>query len=77
MSLEHFLLSRHPSLNPVCKSRLMERVLEVAKRLHGRGFVEVEVSLFSERGFLIDNLRFRIHWIIEMILVDRPCAIGV
>ena len=30
----------------------------------------------SERVF-IDTLLVRIHLIIEMILVDRPCAIGV
>jgi len=31
----------------------------------------------SEREFFIDNLLVRIHLIIEMILVDRPCAMGV
>ena len=30
-----------------------------------------------EREFFIDNLLVRIHFIIEMILVDRPCAMGV
>jgi len=30
-----------------------------------------------EREFLIDNLLVRIHLIIEMILVDRPCVMGV
>ena len=30
----------------------------------------------SEREFFIDNLLVRIHSIIEMILVDRPCAMG-
>jgi hypothetical protein len=30
-----------------------------------------------EREFFIDNLLARIHLIIEMILVDRPCAMGV
>ena len=29
-----------------------------------------------ERDFFIDNLLVRIHLIIEMILVDRPCAMG-
>ena len=29
------------------------------------------------REFLIDNLLVRIHWIIKMILVDRPCAMDV
>ena len=31
----------------------------------------------SEREFFIDNLLVRIHLIVEMILVDRPCAMGV
>ena len=30
-----------------------------------------------EREFFIDNLLVPIHLIIEMILVDRPCAMGV
>ena len=30
-----------------------------------------------EREFLIDYLLVRIHLIIEMILGDRPCAMGV
>ena len=30
-----------------------------------------------ERDFFIDNLPVRIHFIIEMVLVDRPRAIGV
>jgi len=29
----------------------------------------------KEREFFIDNLLVKIHLIIEMILVDRPCAI--
>ena len=29
------------------------------------------------RDFFIDNLLVRAHYIIEMILVDRPCAMGV
>ena len=29
-----------------------------------------------EREFFIDSLLVRIHLIIEMILVDRPCAMG-
>ena len=30
-----------------------------------------------EREFFLDNLLVRIHLIIEMILVDRPCAMGI
>jgi len=33
--------------------------------------------LGRERQLSIDNLLGRIHVIIEMILVDRPCAMGV
>ena len=33
--------------------------------------------LFREREFFIDNLLVRIHLIIVMISVDRPCAMGV
>jgi hypothetical protein len=31
----------------------------------------------SKTEFVIDNLLVRIHFIIQMILVDRPCAMGV
>jgi len=34
-------------------------------------------ELISMVAFFIDNLLVRIHLIIEMILVDRPCAMGV
>ena len=30
-----------------------------------------------ERSFLTDNLLVRVHWIIEMSVVERPCAMGV
>ena len=30
-----------------------------------------------EREFFIDNLLVQIHLIVEMILVDRPCVMGV
>ena len=30
-----------------------------------------------EREFFIVNLLVRLHLIVEMILVDRPCAMGV
>ena len=39
---------------------------------------EFVVCHFSiEREFFFVNLLVRIHSIIEMILVDRPCAMGV
>jgi len=31
----------------------------------------------SQREFFIDNLLVRIHFVIQMVLVDRPCAMGV
>ena len=36
----------------------------------------VNRSTCQEGEFFIDNLLVRIHLIIEMILVDRPCAMG-
>ena len=34
-------------------------------------------GLFAEREFFVDNLMVRIHFIVKMISVDRPCAMGV
>ena len=31
----------------------------------------------GERAIFIDNLLVLVHWIIEMIVVERHCAIGV
>ena len=31
----------------------------------------------SNRDIFIDNLLVRVHWIIEMIVIERPCAMGV
>ena len=47
-------------------------------RRHNR--VEVRESRTvrpAKREFCIDNLLVRIHFIIQMILVDRPCAMGI
>ena len=38
---------------------------------HARSYASAEID------FVIDNLLVRIHLIIEMIIVDRPCAMGV
>ena len=35
------------------------------------------MSGLAEREFCMDNLLVRIHFIVEIILVDRPCAMGV
>ena len=43
-------------------------------------FSKTEFSLAprgGEREFFIDNLLIQIHLIINMILVDRPCAMGL
>ena len=40
-------------------------------------FAHVAAPDHRERKFFIDNLLVRIHFIIEMALVDRPCAMGV
>ena len=32
---------------------------------------------WKEREFFIEFLVVRIHLIVEMILVDRPCAMGI
>ena len=40
------------------------------KRIKGSG-------INKEREYFIDNLLVRIHLIIEMILIDRPCIRGV
>ena len=42
-----------------------------------RGSCEASSPAHTEREIFIDNLLVRIHLIIEMILVDRPCAMGV
>jgi len=40
-------------------------------------FRKTTESVPRERDFFIDNLLVRIHLIVEMILVDRPCAMVV
>ena len=37
----------------------------------------VDLHIVPGREFFIDNLLIRIYLIIEMILVDRPCAMRV
>ena len=50
------------------RATCIHRVGRTARWEGGRG-------AFAE--FFIDNLMVRIHIIIEMILVDRPCAMGI
>ena len=52
----------------------VEGDLDAVQRHHQRRLVE---TLLTERGFFIDNLLVRIHQIIEIILADRPGAMGV
>jgi len=33
-------------------------------------------GVYREREIFTDNLLVRVHWIIEMIVVERPCAMG-
>ena len=39
--------------------------------------IPLDQHVLPERDFFIDNLLVRIHLIVVMILVDRPCATGV
>ena len=43
----------------------------------GLGLVFKPYGQTPVREFFIDNLLVRIHFIIDMILVDRPCAMEV
>ena len=36
-----------------------------------------EPARHPQREIFIDNLLVLVHWIIEMTLVERPCAMGV
>ena len=53
----------------------MQIGLAAADRLE---IVAIPYALYpTEREFFFDNLLVRILVIVEMILVDRPCAMGV
>ena len=43
----------------------------------GLGATQHLPACHRERDFFIDNLLLQIHLIIEMIFVDRPCALRV
>ena len=47
------------------------------KRMGGNLAMAGKKGTPKEREFLIDNLLVRVYLIIEMILVDRHCAMGV
>jgi hypothetical protein len=49
--------------------RTLENIPENTKR--------TRITLDREKEFFIDNLLVRVLLIIEMILLDRPCAMGV
>jgi len=52
-------------------------VIRTGSSVQERGDVVSCEGWSREREFFIDNLLVRIHLIVEMILVDRPCAMGV
>ena len=66
---------------------MLTRNVAFSMQMQGRkrfGATSCEITAYAthtlhpkEREFFIDNLLVRIHLIIEMILVDRPCAMGV
>jgi len=47
------------------------------RRCHAQHLPQRRGNSLGEREFFIDNLLIRIHSIIVMLLVDRPCAMGV
>ena len=57
------------------KVRFADVVVLLLDASDSHGLVTIQVS--REREFFIDNLPVRIHLIIEIISVDRPCAMGV
>ena len=63
----------HGTLFPWC-SRARERRWHAEQERANTASTDLEER---EREFFIDNLLFRIHLIIVMILVYRPCAMGV
>ena len=68
-----------PFLEPFCgdlSPRFVKKIkIEMWLRLFARAAgVERRVEAERERETFIDNLLVRIHFIVEKILVDRPCA---
>jgi hypothetical protein len=55
----------------VCAGRRKRKLAKRAQRSHRRR------PHVPERLFFIVNLLYRVRWIIEMIVVERPCAMGV
>ena len=68
-----------PCLDPkpytqIPKSEISHHPETLSPRGEGGGLESAETP---KREFLIDNLLVQIYLIIEMTLVDRPCAMGV
>jgi len=61
----------------VYHSTLGLREIQKKKKDGGRAGARTLGKGCREREFFIDNLMVRIHLILERILVDRPCAMGV
>ena len=59
--------------NPKSRTSIPQTWLDaVGSRSHG-----ISSPLqWSEREIFIDNILVQVHWIIEMIVVERPCAMG-
>ena len=74
------LLSSKLGTNELVKARFGPRLetFSVQKSLNGFEMFPLRAeNAGAGREFFIDNPLVRIHLIIEMILVDRPCAVGV
>ena len=69
-------LQYEPASNPLSLAISPNINLPVGTRISLEGLSGAPETL-NEREFFIDNLLVRIHLIIEMILVDRPCAMGI
>jgi hypothetical protein len=55
--------------------QLLSALLDARSKRNNVKVINFPVS--KERDLLFDNLLVRIHVIIQMMLVDRPCAMGV
>ena len=55
----------------------LKRRWEVVGPALSEAFLGSNQAFGVDRDFFLDNLLVRFHWIIEMVLVDRPCAMAV
>ena len=59
------------------KARCWPWAISILEELKLCGALNSENRTVGEKEFFIENLPVRIHLIIEMILVDRACNMGV